>query len=330
MERKGTMTEKTIRLGIIGYGNLGKGAVLAIRQNPDLALTGIFTRRDPSTIDASSPVYAVSELERFRDAIDVCLLCGGSARDLDRQGPDAVRHFHTVDSFDTHARIPAYYETMDAAARASGHLALISVGWDPGLFSLIRLFEEAVLPVGDTVTFWGKGVSQGHSDAIRQIPGVAAAVQYTIPLDDAIDRVRQGDTLSSRERHRRDCFVVLEDGADAESITQRIVTMPHYFSDYDTTVTFVSREELAARHSGMPHGGRVMRRGQTTPGTHQSIDFSLKLDSNPEFTASILVAAARAVHRMATGGQTGAITLFDVPPGYLSARSAEDLRKSLL
>ena len=324
-----------IRVGIVGYGNLGRGVESAIRQNPDMRLVGVFTRRDPATVildDPDTPVHALDRIEGFVGAIDVLILCGGSKNDLPEQGPALARRFCTVDSFDTHARIPEYFETVDAQARAGSKTALISVGWDPGLFSLNRLFGEAVLPEGSTYTFWGKGLSQGHSDAVRRVPGVKAAVQYTIPSQDAIDRVRRGDLpdLPTRERHTRECYVVLSDDADAATVKQAIVTMPDYFADYDTAVHFIDEETLKRDHAAMPHGGFVIRSGKTAAGTTQVVEYSLALDSNPEFTSSVLVAYARAAYRLHQAGQYGARTVLDVAPGLLSPKSPEQLRKELL
>jgi len=328
------MGEK-IRIGIVGYGNLGRGVALAVPQNPDMELVGIFTRRQPGDIDApdaSTPVLPFDGLTDHRDEIDVLILCGGSKDDLPEQGPALAAHFNTVDSFDTHARIPEYFAAVDAPARAAGRTALISTGWDPGMFSLNRLYGEALLPEGETYTFWGKGLSQGHSDAVRRVPGVAAGVQYTIPAEAAIDAVRSGrrPELSTREKHRRECFVVLEEGADADAVKEAIVTMPHYFAEYDTEVHFITAEELRRDHGAMPHGGFVIRSGITGGAHAQVVEYRLQLESNPEFTASVLVAFARAVHRLNAQGQTGAKTVFDVPPGLLSPRSPEELRAELL
>jgi diaminopimelate dehydrogenase len=324
-----------IRIGIAGYGNLGRGVELALARSPDMQLVGIFTRRDPASITpvgAEAPVYALDMVAQFRDRIDVLILCGGSRNDLPRQGPALAALFNTVDSFDTHARIPEYFASVDAGARAGERIAIISVGWDPGLFSLSRLFGEAVLPEGETYTFWGKGLSQGHSDAVRRVPGVKAAVQYTIPSAEAMARVRSGaqPRLSTREKHTRECYVVLDEGADARAVEEAIVTMPDYFADYDTTVHFISEDELRREHSAMPHGGFVIRSGQTGHGSQQVLEYSLKLDSNPEFTASILVAYARAAFRLHQSGERGARTVLDVAPGLLSPRSAAELRRELL
>ncbi len=324
-----------IRIGIVGYGNLGKGVELAIKQNPDMELRYVFTRRAPQEIklkDASVKVLSVSEAEKMKDEIDVMILCGGSATDLPEQGPVFAGMFNTVDSFDTHARIPEYFEKVDQASKAAGKIGVISAGWDPGLFSMNRLLSQAVLPQGKEYTFWGKGVSQGHSDAIRRVKGVKAGVQYTIPKEEAIQRVRNGENpnLSTSEKHLRDCYVVAEEGADKAAIEKEIVNMPNYFADYETKVTFISEEELRKNHSSMPHGGFVIRSGITGENTKHIIEFSLKLESNPEFTASVLVACARAAYRLNSEGQSGAKTMFDIPLGYLSIKSAAELRNELL
>lgn len=324
----------TYRIAINGYGNLGRGAELAIAQAEDLELVAIFTRRDPASVTSATgaPVVALSELPEWADKIDVLANCGGSATDLATQTPEALELCNTVDTFDTHAKIPQYFEAVNAAAEANGKLALISVGWDPGLFSMARAYAEAVLPTGETTTFWGRGVSQGHSDAIRRIPGVADAKQYTVPVESAMQAARDGKAagLTTRDKHLRECFVVLEEGADADAVREAIVTMPDYFADYDTTVTFISAEEMAANHAGMPHGGFVIRSGRTSENVAQKIEYSLELDSNPEFTGSMVAACARAVARMAGEGQTGARTLFDVAPGLLLPQSAEELRAHML
>ena len=322
-----------IKIGIAGYGNLGRGVECAIRQNPDLELFGIFTRRNPESVKTafeSSKVYCVDDILNFKDDIDVLIICGGSATDLPVQTPEFARAFNVVDSFDTHARIPEHFANVDASAKASGKVAMISVGWDPGMFSLNRLYAEAILPDGKDYTFWGKGVSQGHSDAIRRIDGVVDARQYTIPVDEALEAVRSGANpeLSTRQKHTRECFVVAQEGADKARIEHEIKTMPNYFADYDTTVHFISAEELARDHSGIPHGGFVIRCGKTgaeSENTHL-IEYSLKLDSNPEFTASVLVAYARAAYRMNAEGMSGCKTVFDVAPVYLSHKSPEELR----
>lgn len=323
---------KQIRIGIVGYGNLGRGVEMAIAQNPDMTLEAVFTRRDPSSVKAGVKAYSIQDAETFLDKIDVMILCGGSATDLPEQGPQFARMFHTVDSFDTHARIPEYFDAVDAKAAAAGKVSVISTGWDPGLFSLNRLLAQAILPEGKEYTFWGKGVSQGHSDAIRRVAGVKAGVQYTIPSEQAVDRVRNGENpeLSTREKHIRECFVVAEEGADQEAIRQEIVSMPNYFADYDTIVNFISEEELRSQHSAMPHGGMVLRSGKTGADSTQIIEFGLKLDSNPEFTASVLVAYARAAYKLAAEGSKGAKTVFDIPYGLLSPKSAAELRKELL
>ncbi|HWK53641.1 MAG TPA: diaminopimelate dehydrogenase [Hyphomicrobiales bacterium] len=328
------MTGK-IRVGIVGYGNLGRGVELALQRCGDMQLVAIFSRRDPARVqpvNALVPVYPHDTLPEFQDRIDVLILCGGSKDDLPQQGPALSMLFNTVDSFDTHAKIPDYFAAMDQAARSGRHVAVISVGWDPGLFSLQRLYGEAMLPEGDTYTFWGKGLSQGHSDAVRRVPGVKAGVQYTLPSEAAIARVRSGErpTLSTREKHQRECFVVLDDGADANAVEQAIVTMEHYFADYDTRVHFISEEELRRDHGAMPHGGFVIRSGGTGAGNKQVVEFSLKLGSNPEFTASVLVAYARAAHKLKAQGQQGAYTVLDVAPGLLSPKTGEALRKGLV
>ena len=325
----------TIRIGIAGYGNLGRGVEASIALNPDMALVGIFTRRAPAQLkplSADTPVLAMDSIAQYADQIDVMILCGGSKEDLPRQGPELAALFNTVDSFDTHARVPEHFAAVDAPAKAHQKTALISAGWDPGMFSINRAMGEALLPDGATYTFWGKGLSQGHSDAIRRIPGVAGGVQYTLPVPEAVEQVRSGTrpTLTTRQKHTRECFVVLKDGTDAEAVRQAIVTMPHYFDEYDTTVHFISAEVLAREHSTMPHGGFVIRSGNTTAEITQVIEYGLTLGSNPEFTSSVLVAYARAVHRMAQMGQHGAKTVFDVAPGLLSPKSPEQLRAELL
>lgn len=326
-----------IRVGIMGYGNLGRGVECAIKQNPDMELAAVFTRRSPESVSVLTPgvtVLPIGQAVSMKDEIDVMILCGGSATDLPEQTPLCAKHFNVVDSFDTHARIPEHFASVDQAAKEGGKVAFISVGWDPGMFSLNRLYASAVLPCGFHETFWGKGVSQGHSDAIRRIDGVRDARQYTIPIDSALQAVRAGvnPQLTARQKHLRECFVVAEEGADTTRIEQEIKTMPNYFADYDTVVHFISEEELRRDHSGLPHGGLVIRSGTTGwEGEHSHvIEYSLKLDSNPEFTASVIVAFARAAHRMAAEGQTGCKTVFDVPPAYLSARSPEELRRELL
>ncbi|MDC4232611.1 diaminopimelate dehydrogenase [Actinomyces sp. B33] len=318
-----------IRIAINGYGNLGRGVEQAIARNDDMELVVVFTRRDPSSVmTGGAPVARLDEASAWADRVDVCINCGGSATDLIEQTPASSILFHTVDSFDTHARIPEHYAAVDAAARAAGRVSLISAGWDPGLFSMLRVLGEAVLPEGASTTFWGPGVSQGHSDALRRIDGVVDAKQYTRPVPQTVEAVKDGREveLTTRSMHTRDCYVVAAEGADRDAIERQIVEMPNYFADYDTTVTFVTAEELAAEHAGIPHGGQVIRRGLTSEGTGATVGFELALDSNPEFTGSVLVAVARAVARMAARGEVGARTVFDVTLGDLSARSAEDLR----
>ncbi len=324
------------KIAIVGYGNLGKGVECAVKQNTDMELYGIFTRREPSSLKTLTgvPVYHIDDILNHRDEIDVLVICGGSATDLPVQTPTLARFFNVVDSFDTHAKIPEHFANVDRAAKDGDKVAMISVGWDPGLFSLNRLYAETILPVGESYTFWGKGVSQGHSDAIRRIEGVLDARQYTIPVESALEAVRSGanPTLTTREKHTRECFVVAEEGADLARIENEIKTMPNYFADYDTTVHFISMEELIRDHSGIPHGGRVIRSGKTGlsgENTH-IIEYSLKLDSNPEFTSSVLVAYARAAARMNREGMCGCKSVFDVPPAYLSPFDGEELRKRLL
>ena len=326
-----------VRIGIIGYGNIGRGVEAAIKQNPDCEMAGVFTRRDPATVKITTEggkVYPVSELAAHKDDIDVCIVCGGSATDLPKQTPEIAKMFNVVDSFDTHARIPEHFDNVDAAAKNAGTVGIISVGWDPGMFSLNRMYANAILPNGKDYTFWGKGVSQGHSDAIRRIDGVKDGKQYTIPVDAALEAVRNGENpeLTTRQKHTRECFVVLEDGADAKKVENEIKTMPNYFADYDTTVHFISEEELKENHSGIPHGGFVIRSGKTGWEEENShvIEYSLKLDSNPEFTASVIVAYARAAYRLSQEGVSGCKTVFDIAPAYLSAKSGEELRKELL
>jgi diaminopimelate dehydrogenase len=332
MAQEAKKMAKKISVGIVGYGNLGRGVEAAIRQNPDIVLEAIFTRRNPESIEAGTTMVSISDIEQYKGKIDVLILCGGSAKDLPDQGPQLARLFHTVDSFDTHALIPDYFQKVDESAKSGGNVSVISTGWDPGLFSLNRLLAQAVLPEGNEYTFWGKGVSQGHSDAIRRVEGVRNGIQYTIPHDAAVERVRSGSNpeLTTREKHLRECYVVLDEGANAEAVKNEISKMPNYFADYETVVHFVSDEVLRSEHSAMPHGGNVIRSGRTGNGNTQLIEFSLKLDSNPEFTASVLVAYARAAYRMAQAGQTGALTVFDVPFGLLSPKTAEELRKELL
>ena len=327
----------SIRIGILGYGNLGRGVECAIKHNPDTELVAVFTRRDPETVKIlteTAKVYSVKDAEKLKDEIDVLIICGGSATDLPKQTPEMAKYFNVIDSFDTHARIPEHFEAVDKAAKESGHIGLISVGWDPGMFSLNRLYANAILPGGKDYTFWGKGVSQGHSDAIRRIAGVKDARQYTIPVESALEAVRSGSEpeLTTRQKHTRECFVVAEEGADLKKIEEEIVTMPNYFADYDTTVHFISEEELLRDHAGIPHGGFVIRTGKTGWNNENShvIEYSLKLDSNPEFTSSVLIAYARAAYRLAKEGQSGCKTVFDIAPAYLSAKSGEELRKNLL
>lgn len=321
-----------IKLGIVGYGNLGRGVERAIAQNPDMQLQAIFTRRVPADAGSSPLIRPIDQIDSHQNQIDVLLLCGGSATDLPEQSPALAQRFNIVDSFDTHANIPQHFEHVDAAARQHGHLALISAGWDPGLFSMMRLLGQCILPQGADYTFWGRGVSQGHSDAIRRIEGVADAKQYTIPVADALEQVRSGaqPALTTAQKHTRECFVVAKPGADTKRIEQEIKQMPNYFADYHTTVHFVSADELRQNHSGMPHGGMVLRTGITSTNTKQRMEFGLSLDSNPEFTASVLVAYARAIVRMARDGQTGARTVFDIPLGLLSPLTPEQLRRELL
>ena len=326
-----------IRIGIFGYGNLGRGVESAIRQNKDMELVAVFTRRAPESVKLrtqSVPVYHADKAAEMADKIDVMILCGGSATDLPRQTPEMVKYFNVIDSFDTHAKIPEHFDAVDAVAKESGKVGIISVGWDPGMFSLNRLFGESILADGATYTFWGKGVSQGHSDAIRRIDGVADARQYTIPVESALEAVRSGvnPELTTREKHTRECFVVAKDGADKARIENEIKTMPNYFADYDTTVHFISQEELNEKHSGIPHGGFVIRSGKTGFDLEHNhiIEYSLKLDSNPEFTSSVLVAYARAAYRMNKEGMSGCKTVLDVAPAYLSAETSAELRKELL
>ena len=326
-----------MRIGILGYGNLGRGVECAIRQNPDMELVAVFTRRAPETVKILTEGVSVLHIDNLigmKDKIDVLILCGGSATDLPVQTPEYAKYFNVVDSFDTHAKIPEHFANVDKNAKEGGKVGIISVGWDPGMFSLNRMYANAILPDGKDYTFWGKGVSQGHSDAIRRIEGVIDARQYTIPVPDALKAVRNGENpeLSTGQKHTRECFVVAEEGADLARIENEIKTMPNYFADYDTTVNFISLEELKRDHSGIPHGGVVIRSGRTgIDGEHSHIiEYSLKLDSNPEFTASVIVAYARAAYRLSQEGQTGCKTVFDIAPAYLSAESGESLRKTLL
>lgn len=326
-----------MKIGILGYGNLGKGIECAIKQNPDCELKAVFTRRDLSTVKlltAGVPVYNVKDILDHKDEIDVLVLCGGSATDLPEQTPEYAKYFNVIDSFDTHAKIPQHFANVDAAAKSSNHVALISAGWDPGMFSLNRLYANCILPNGTDYTFWGKGVSQGHSDAIRRIEGVKNGKQYTIPVQAALDAVRSGSNpeLTTRQKHTRECFVVAEEGADKARIEKEIKEMPNYFADYDTTVHFISEEELLKNHSGIPHGGFVIRTGKTGWDNefNNVIEYSLKLDSNPAFTSSVIIAYARAVNRLQKEGKSGCITVFDVAPAYLSPLTGDDLRAHLL
>lgn len=326
---------KMIRVGIAGYGNLGRGVELALKKNSDMKLCGVFTRRDPKSVEILTGGVAVSSLsdaESMCAEIDVMILCGGSATDLPEQGPRLAALFSTVDSFDTHARIPEYFASVDGAAKAGKHVSIISVGWDPGLFSINRLYAEAVLTQGESYTFWGRGVSQGHSDALRRVDGVLGAVQYTVPTQSALAAVREGGapTLSTREKHTRECYVVAREGADRAAIEAEIKSMPNYFSDYDTTVNFISLDELKKNHGAMPHGGFVLRSGVTSENTRQLIEYSLKLESNPEFTASVLVAYARAAYRLAQSGESGARSVLEIAPSQLSQKTPAELRASLL
>ena len=326
-----------MRVGILGYGNLGRGIECAIRQNADMELTAVFTRRDPKTVKILTEgvnVYSVNDIIEHKDEVDVLVLCGGSATDLPEQTPEYAKYFNVIDSFDTHARIPEHFANVDKSAKESGHVALISCGWDPGMFSLNRLYANAILPEGNDYTFWGKGVSQGHSDAIRRVPGVKDGKQYTIPVESALESVRNGENpeLTTRQKHIRECFVVPEEGADLKQIEETIKNMPNYFSDYDTTVHFITEEELKANHSGIPHGGFVFRTGVTgfNKENKHVIEYSLKLDSNPEFTSSVILAFARAINRLHTEGVSGCKTVFDIAPAYLTPLSAEEIRAHLL
>ncbi len=324
-----------MKIAIYGYGNLGKGVECAAAKAPDMEIVGVFTRRDPATVKTyGAPVYSADELMNFKKEINVLVLCGGSATDLPEQTPELAKHFNVIDSFDTHAKIPEHFNAVNDAANYSGHIALISAGWDPGMFSLNRLYASAILPEGKDYTFWGRGVSQGHSDAIRRIEGVLDARQYTVPVDEALEQVRNGKNpdLSTREKHRRECFVVAKEGADLAHIENEIKTMPNYFADYDTTVTFISKEELQANHSGLPHGGSVIFTGATGQNNEHKhvIEYKLQLDSNPEFTASVIVAYARALYKMRRRQMTGCKTVFDIAPADLSPLSAEELRAKML
>ena len=326
----------SIKIGILGYGNLSRGVESAILQNTDMELVAVFTRRSPENIKTKSgvPVFTVSELESYKDEIDVLVLGGGSATDLPAQTPEYVKYFNVVDSFDTHAKIPEHFENVNKAAKEAGKVGIISVGWDPGMFSLLRMISTSVLPEGENYTFWGKGVSQGHSDAIRRIKGVKDARQYTIPVEEAVNRVRKGENpeLSTRDKHVRECFVVVEEGTDKSAIESEIINMPNYFSDYNTTVHFISEEEMARDHKGLPHGGFVLRSGVTgfNKENKHIVEYSLKLDSNPEFTGSVIAAYARAAYRLSKEGVSGCKTVFDVAPAYLSPISGEELRRTML
>ena len=335
--QNGGMRSMTIRVGIMGYGNLGRGVECALKQNPDMELTAVFTRRDPGSVKILTEgvnVYPAKDAKDLADQVDVLILCGGSATDLPEQTPEYAKYFNVVDSFDTHAKIPEHFAAVDKAAREAGNTAVISAGWDPGMFSLNRLYGSAVLPDGKDYTFWGRGVSQGHSDAIRRIAGVKDARQYTIPVESALEAIRSGETpeLTTRQKHTRECFVVAGEGADKAAIEKEIVTMPNYFADYDTTVHFISQEEMERDHRSLPHGGFVIRSGKTGWDLEHNhvIEYSLKLDSNPEFTSSVIVACARAAYRMKQEGMTGCKTILDLPPAYLSSKSGEELRKELL
>jgi len=326
-----------MKIGILGYGNLGRGVESAVRQNPDMELTCIITRRDPATVKPATEgveVFKADEIDSYKDKIDVLVLCGGSATDLPEQTPEYAKYFNVIDSFDTHARIPEHFANVDAAAKENGHVALISCGWDPGMFSLMRLYGASVLPEGNDYTFWGKGVSQGHSDAIRRVKGVKNGKQYTIPVDAALEAVRSGSNpeLTTRQKHTRECFVVPEEGADLAQIENDIKTMPNYFSDYDTTVHFITEEELQRDHAGIPHGGFVFRTGVTGLNKENKhvIEYSLKLDSNPEFTSSVILSFARAINRLSNEGVSGCKTVFDIAPAYLSPLSGEELRAHML
>lgn len=327
--------ENQIKIAILGYGNLGRGVELSVSKNPDMSLVGVFSRRDPKsvkTIFEETKVFSIDDILASKDDIDVLILCGGSKDDLPVQGPEFSKNFNIVDSFDTHAKIPEYFASVDKPSKENKKVAMIANGWDPGMFSINRVYGEALLPVGETYTFWGKGLSQGHSDAIRRVDGVKAGVQYTLPSDDAIEKVRSGirPTLSTKEKHVRECYVVLEEGADAKRVEKEIKTMPNYFEPYDTTVNFISQEELDKNHAKMPHGGFVIRSGSSSEEHNQVIEYSLTLESNPEFTASVLVAYARATYRLSKAGDFGAKTAFDVAPGLLSMKSAQQLRAELL
>ena len=325
-----------IRIGIVGYGNIGRGVEQAIKRNEDMELAAVFTRRDPASVKVATEgakVVHMDDMLSMKGDVDVMVLCGGSATDLPVMGPEIAANFNTIDSFDTHAKIPEYFANVDKAAAESGHVGIISVGWDPGMFSLNRLYAESILVQGSTYTFWGKGVSQGHSDAIRRIPGVKNAIQYTVPVDEAVDQVRSGSEpkLTTRDKHTRECYVVAQEGANKAEIENAIKTMPNYFDEYNTTVHFISEEELKRDHSKMPHGGFVIRTGETgEEGNKHVIEYSLKLDSNPEFTASVLIAYARAAYRLNQKGENGARSVFDIAPALLSMKTPEQLRKEIL
>lgn len=326
-----------MKIGILGYGNLGRGVELAVAKNSDMELAAVFTRRQPDSVKILTegvPVLPIDKAIEMKDEIDVLILCGGSATDLPKQTPEYAQYFNVVDSFDTHAGIPAHFAAVDASAKKGGKTAIISVGWDPGMFSVSRMYSSAILPDGSDYTFWGKGVSQGHSDAVRRIEGVKDARQYTIPVPEAVDAVRSGSNpvLTTRQKHTRECFVVAEDGADLDRIEREIKTMPNYFADYDTTVHFISQEEMERDHSGIPHGGNVIRSGKTGKNGENThiIEYKLTLDSNPEFTASVIAAYARAAYRLSSEGCVGCKTVFDIAPAYLSEKSAEELRKTML
>ena len=325
-----------IRIGIVGYGNIGRGVELAIMRNDDMELVAVVTRRNPDsvqTITEGVQKVHMDDILTLKDKVDVLILCGGSATDLPVMGPEIAANFNTIDSFDTHAKIPEYFANMDEVAKKSGHIGIISVGWDPGMFSLNRIYAESILVQGSTYTFWGKGVSQGHSDAIRRVPGVKNAIQYTVPIEAAVEEVRSGSEpeLTTRQKHLRECYVVAEEGADLAAIEEAIKTMPNYFADYDTTVTFLSEDEFKATHNKMPHGGFVIRTGETgIAGNKHVIEYSLQLDSNPEFTACVLVAYARAAYRLAAKGENGARSVFDIAPALLSQKTSEQLRKEIL
>ena len=325
------------RVAIMGYGNLGRGVELALRNSPDMEFVAVFSRRDPAKVSIKTtdvPVISVNDIDAYQDKVDVLIICGGSATDLPKQTPQYVKKFNVVDSFDTHACIPDHFAAVDAAGKETNHVGVISVGWDPGMFSLNRLYANAILPEGKDYTFWGKGVSQGHSDAIRRVEGVKDGKQYTIPVESALEAVRNGENpeLTTRQKHTRECFVVLEEGADAKKVEEEIKNMPNYFAEYDTTVHFISEEELKKNHSGIPHGGFVIRSGKTgwNQENNHVIEYSLKLDSNPEFTSCVIVAYARAAYRLYKEGQSGCKTVFDIAPAYLSAKDGAELRKTLL